>query len=60
MQQLRELLVDSLQDLMHAETQLVKALPEMAEAAHYPKLARATDEALAADGSGCRASTLCL
>jgi Mn-containing catalase len=38
MQQLRELLVDNLQDLMHAEMQLVKALPEMAEAARHPKL----------------------
>jgi Mn-containing catalase len=38
MNQLRELLVDNLQDLMHAEMQLVKALPEMAEAARHPKL----------------------
>jgi Mn-containing catalase len=36
--QLRELLVDNLQDLLHAEMQLVKALPEMAEAAQHPKL----------------------
>src|SRR3982751_2371303 len=38
MAQLRELLVDNLQDLLHAEMQLVKALPEMAEAAYHPKL----------------------
>lgn len=38
MDQLRELLVDNLQDLLHAEIQLVKALPEMAQAARNPKL----------------------
>jgi Mn-containing catalase len=38
MEQLRELLVDNLQDLLHAEMQLLKALPEMAESAHHPKL----------------------
>ena len=38
MQQLRELLIASLQDLLHAEMQLVKSLPEIAEAAHHPKL----------------------
>ncbi len=38
MDPLRNLLVDNLQDLLHAETQLVKALPKMAEAAHTPKL----------------------
>ena len=38
MNQLKELLVDNLQDLLHAEMQLVKALPEMAEAARHPKL----------------------
>jgi Mn-containing catalase len=37
MDQLKELLVDNLQDLLHAEMQLVKALPEMADAAHHPK-----------------------
>ena len=41
MDQLRELLVDNLQDLLHAEMQLVKALPEMAEAASHPKLKEA-------------------
>ena len=29
MDQLKELLVENLQDLLHAEMQLVKALPEM-------------------------------
>ena len=38
MNQLKELLVDNLQDLLHAEMQLVQALPEMAEAARHPKL----------------------
>ena len=38
MSQLRELLIDELQDLLHAEQQLVNALPKMAQAAHNPKL----------------------
>jgi len=38
MSQLKELLVEELQDLLHAETQLTKALPKMAAAAHNPKL----------------------
>jgi Mn-containing catalase len=38
MGQIRDLLVDNLEDLLHAETQLVQALPKMAEAAHNPKL----------------------
>lgn len=38
MAQLKELLVEELQDLLHAEGQLVAALPKMAEAAHNPKL----------------------
>jgi len=38
MSQLKELLIEELQDLLHAETQLTKALPKMAEAAHNPKL----------------------
>lgn len=41
MSQLRELLVEELQDLLHAETQLTKSLPKMAEAAHHPKLQEA-------------------
>jgi Mn-containing catalase len=35
---LEELLVDQLQDLLHAEGQLVKTLPKLARAAHEPKL----------------------
>ncbi|HEY6466517.1 MAG TPA: ferritin-like domain-containing protein [Candidatus Acidoferrales bacterium] len=38
MEELKELLVDELQDLLHAETQIVQALPAMIEAAHNPKL----------------------
>jgi ferritin-like metal-binding protein YciE len=38
MSQLKALLVEELQDLLHAETQLTKALPKMAAAAHNPKL----------------------
>lgn len=38
MSQLKELLVEQLQDLLHAETQLTTALPKMAEAAKNPKL----------------------
>lgn len=38
MEAVRELLVEELQDLYHAENQLVKALPKMARAAHNPKL----------------------
>jgi Mn-containing catalase len=38
MAQLKELLVDNLRDLLHAELQLVEALPKMADAAFTPKL----------------------
>lgn len=38
MNQLKELLVEELRDLLHAEGQLLNALPKMAEAAHHPKL----------------------
>jgi Mn-containing catalase len=38
---LHELLVEEMQDLLHAEGQLVKALPKMARAAHDPKLKQA-------------------
>jgi Mn-containing catalase len=38
---LKELLVDEMRDLLHAEGQLVAALPKMAEAAHHPKLQEA-------------------
>lgn len=38
MPQVKELLVEELQDLLDAETQLVAALPKIAQAAHNPKL----------------------
>ncbi len=38
---LKQLLVDELRDLLHAEGQLVAALPKMAAAAHHPKLREA-------------------
>ena len=38
MSPLKELLVEELQDLLHAESQLVAALPKMVKAAHNPKL----------------------
>ena len=38
MGQLKELLVEEMQDLLHAEGQLVNALPKMAQAAKNPKL----------------------
>lgn len=41
MPHLKALLVEELQDLLHAESQLVTALPKMAEAAHNPKLKEA-------------------
>jgi Mn-containing catalase len=46
MVQLRNLLVKDLQDLLHAEMQLVQALPKMAEAATHPKLKEAFDKHL--------------
>jgi Mn-containing catalase len=46
MDQLKDLLVDDLQDLLHAEMQLVEALPEMAEAANNPKLKEAFEKHL--------------
>jgi len=46
MAQLKELLVEELQDLLHAETQLTAALPKMAEAAHAPKLREAFEKHL--------------
>lgn len=46
MAQLRELLIEELQDLLHAETQLTAALPKMAEAAHNPKLKEAFEKHL--------------
>ena len=38
MDPLRDLLIEELQDLLHAEGQLVAALPKMTAAAHHPKL----------------------
>jgi Mn-containing catalase len=46
MSQLQELLVEEMQDLLHAETQLTKALPKMASAAHNPKLREAFEKHL--------------
>jgi len=46
MSDLKALLVEELQDLLHAETQLVAALPKMAEAAHHPKLKEAFEKHL--------------
>ena len=41
MEGLQELLTEELQDLLHAENQLVKALPKMAKAAHAAELKEA-------------------
>jgi Mn-containing catalase len=41
MSSLKEVLVEQMQDLLHAEGQLVKALPKMAKAAHDPQLKEA-------------------
>ena len=46
MEMLREVLVENLQDLLHAEMQLVQALPSMAEAANHPKLKEAFEKHL--------------
>ena len=46
MPQVKELLIDALQDLLHAETQLTGALPKMAEAANHPKLKEAFEKHL--------------
>ena len=46
MPQVKELLVEELQDLLHAESQLVGALPKMAQAAHNPKLREAFEKHL--------------
>jgi Mn-containing catalase len=46
MSQVKELLVEELQDLLHAEGQLVAALPKMANAAHNPKLREAFEKHL--------------
>jgi Mn-containing catalase len=44
--QVKELLVEELQDLLHAEGQLLNALPKMAKAAHNPKLREAFEKHL--------------
>lgn len=36
--ELHDLLVDQMEDMLHAENQLVKALPKMAKASHSPQL----------------------
>ena len=46
MPQIRELLIEELQDLLHAENQLVAALPKMASAAHNPMLKQAFEKHL--------------
>lgn len=43
---LREALIEQLQDLLHAEKQLTAALPEMAQAAHHPKVQEAFEKHL--------------
>lgn len=43
---LEELLNEQLQDLLHAETQLIKALPKMAKAANNQELRQAFEEHL--------------
>jgi Mn-containing catalase len=46
MPQVKELLIEELQDLLNAENQLVAALPKMAEAAHNLKLREAFEKHL--------------
>lgn len=46
MPELEEMLVEEMQDLLHAEGQLVKALPKMARAAKEPKLKQAFEKHL--------------
>jgi Mn-containing catalase len=41
---LKEMLIEEMQDVLHAENQLVKALPKMAKAAHEPKLRQAFEK----------------
>jgi len=47
MPQIKELLIEEMQDLLHAENQLVEALPKMAAAANHPKLKEAFEKHLA-------------
>lgn len=46
MSALQELLVEEMQDLLHAEGQLIKALPKMAKASKSPKLRQAFEKHL--------------
>jgi Mn-containing catalase len=46
MPHVKELLIDELQDLLDAETQLTEALPKMAQAANHPKLKEAFEKHL--------------
>ena len=46
MPQVKELLIEELQDLLDAETQLTAALPKMVQAAHHPKLKEAFEKHL--------------
>jgi Mn-containing catalase len=46
MPELKEVLVEGMQDLLHAERQLLKALPKMAKAAHEPELKQAFEKHL--------------
>jgi len=46
MPQVMQLLIEELQDLLHAETQLTAALPKMANAANHPKLKQAFEKHL--------------
>jgi len=46
MSQVRDLLIEELQDLLHAEGQLLNALPKMAKAANHPKLKEAFEKHL--------------
>jgi len=46
MPQIREMLVEQLQDLLDAETQITGALPKMVEAAKHPKLKAAFEKHL--------------
>jgi len=46
MPQMMQLLIEELQDLLHAETQLTAALPKMANAANHPKLKQAFEKHL--------------
>lgn len=46
MSALKELLITEMQDLLHAEGQLLKALPKMTQAANHPKLKEAFEKHL--------------